>query len=1280
MNPDLQNNGSSARADDMFSDPSQPKIISPSSEALSSSTSSPDTAPLESSSSENLSSEDSSRIQNIPVSYAEMSRDALIEELIALRQQNAHLQREREEFLATQSGLLDSVQHYCDILEHSVAGFFQSTPDGRYILVNRAIAHMLGYESSAEMMALIHDISTQVYYAAQQRQTFITTLNTTGKITGFEYQAFRKDGSTVWLSEDARVVRDETGQILYYEGSCVNITKRKQAEEALHQANQELEQKVEERTAALRESNDYLIAEIAERKQAEDALRANQQLLRAIIDSVPAMINAKDTESCYIIMNDYQARLYGVSPAQAIGRTAGDMLGYEYGNYTSSLDQQVIASGEALPFFEEYYADSHGEFHSWLTTKAPLKGPTGEVRGVVTTAVDITHRKKAEKALSATQDQLEAILETIPGIVSWISSDLRYLGANRHLASMFGLEPEAFVNQDIGFLNASSEFNEFVRKFFRSSDQEAFQEFTAQVNGEERIYLIVVQKYNEGQAAFAVGIDVTDRRRAEMELQAAKDQLQAALDAVPGIVSWISADLKYLGVNRHLATLFNLPPTAFIGQDIGFLHTSQEFTEFVQDLFKNPDKEASREITAYVNATIRRFLIMAQKYDQDQAAFTVGIDITDQREAQVALTAAEAKYRSIFESVVEGIFQTTPDGQYLSANPALARIYGYQSPEELMVKLTSIQNQLYVDPTRRQTFVQRLQEQDEVYGFESQVYRKDGSLIWISENARAVRDDDGTILYFEGSVEDITERKHAVQELQRAKADLENKVSERTQTLQELNDRLVTEIAERRRIEGALRTSEAELRALFAAMTDYIAVFDAQGRYRKIVSTSSDLLYSPDLDRIGKTVYDVLPPDKAALFVIHIQRALNTGQTISLEYSLTVTNTTSRSGRDPDDIPAVEEAWYSASVSPMPDSCVIWVARDITERKRAESALREAEAKYRSIFENAVEGIFQTTLSGDVLSVNPSLALMYGYSSPQELRTELQSIDQIYVDPNRRSEFIHLLEKENFISDFESQVRRRDGKIIWTSESARAVRNDEGQLQYYEGTVQDITIRKQAEIALKAEQQKSERLLLNILPLAIAEQLKQNPQATAKRFEEATILFADIVDFTSFSTQISPTGLVDLLNRIFSNFDRLAEIHNLEKIKTIGDAYMVVGGLPTPREDHVEAIANMALDMQKTITTFQRNDGRPFQLRIGIHTGPVVAGVIGIKKFIYDLWGDTVNVASRMESKGVPDHIQVTHAVYEQLQEWYDLEARGTVDIKGRGPMQTYWLRGKKEG
>lgn len=216
--------------------------------------------------------------------------------------------------------------------------------------------------------------------------------------------------------------------------------------------------------------------------------------------------------------------------------------------------------------------------------------------------------------------------------------------------------------------------------------------------------------------------------------------------------------------------------------------------------------------------------------------------------------------------------------------------------------------------------------------------------------------------------------------------------------------------------------------------------------------------------------------------------------------------------------------------------------------------------------------------------------------------------------------------------------------------------------------------RKQAEAALKLQQEQTEKLLLNILPKPIAERLQKGQNPIADHFDEVTVLFADLVGFTEFSAHKSPTQLVEILNGIFSEFDRLSELHGLEKIKTIGDAYMVVGGLPTARVDHAEAIALLALDMQAALRKFNLKIGEGFQLRIGIHSGSVVAGIIGISKFSYDLWGDTVNVASRMESNGLPGQIQVTAPTYEGLKEKFIFEERGQISIKGKGKMLTYWL------
>ena len=215
--------------------------------------------------------------------------------------------------------------------------------------------------------------------------------------------------------------------------------------------------------------------------------------------------------------------------------------------------------------------------------------------------------------------------------------------------------------------------------------------------------------------------------------------------------------------------------------------------------------------------------------------------------------------------------------------------------------------------------------------------------------------------------------------------------------------------------------------------------------------------------------------------------------------------------------------------------------------------------------------------------------------------------------------------------------------------------------------------------ALQWEEERSERLLLNVLPSPIAARLKQDEVLIADGFADVTVLFADLVDFTRRSQRSRPQQVVLLLDELFSSFDQLAKRHGLEKIKTIGDAYMVAGGLPEPMADHPRAVADMALAMQVEVARRLDDGGRPLQVRIGIDTGPVVAGVIGQDKFSYDVWGDTVNTASRMESSGVPGRIQVTERTFRRLRDRYRLERRGPVEVKGKGPMITYFLVGRTQ-
>lgn len=278
----------------------------------------------------------------------------------------------------------------------------------------------------------------------------------------------------------------------------------------------------------------------------------------------------------------------------------------------------------------------------------------------------------------------------------------------------------------------------------------------------------------------------------------------------------------------------------------------------------------------------------------------------------------------------------------------------------------------------------------------------------------------------------------------------------------------------------------------------------------------------------------------------------------------------------------------------------------------------------------------------------------------ETLKYNLEKLD---IDLNRKKEIIQEVESlQKEVNDLELMSER--------------ISTDKSRLYtLLNRTSEDL---EEAMRQLEIEKGKSERLLLNILPAPIADRLKQKEEIIADIFPEVSLLFADIVDFTPLSTQLSPENLVLMLNEVFSRIDGLTEKHKLEKIKTIGDAYMVAAGLPVPRSDHAAAIADMALDIRDTFSRYKKPNGETFSMRIGIHTGPVIAGIIGKKKFIYDLWGDTVNTASRMESNGVKGKIQTTPEICNKLKESYIFRKRGIIDVKGKGKMTTYFLIDRK--
>jgi PAS domain S-box-containing protein len=359
----------------------------------------------------------------------------------------------------------------------------------------------------------------------------------------------------------------------------------------------------------------------------------------------------------------------------------------------------------------------------------------------------------------------------------------------------------------------------------------------------------------------------------------------------------------------------------------------------------------------------------------------------------------------------------------------------------------------------------------------------------------------------------------------------------------------------------------------------------------------------------------------------------------------------------------------------------VWSFQDITARVKAEQSLKEQETYLRLIIDSIPQQIFWKDTNLVFRGCNKNWAMYAQLDNPASVigKTDFDLIKNPQLADTFRQHDQHIIQSN--VPELHIIQRKvnpdKEGQSIWLDSSKLPIIDADGKTIGILGVLDDITQRKLSEEALYAEQEKSERLLLNILPKAIADRLKQSHGVIADSFESVTVMFADIVSFTRMSSELSPQDLVDLLNLIFSSFDKLCEIYGLEKIKTIGDAYMVAGGIPIPNEHHAEAIASMALEMVDKVAELRDLTGRNLQIRVGIHTGAVIAGVIGTQKFIYDLWGDTVNIASRMESHSDVGKIQVTAETYELLKHQFELIERGAIEIKGKGQMQTYWLMSK---
>ncbi len=356
--------------------------------------------------------------------------------------------------------------------------------------------------------------------------------------------------------------------------------------------------------------------------------------------------------------------------------------------------------------------------------------------------------------------------------------------------------------------------------------------------------------------------------------------------------------------------------------------------------------------------------------------------------------------------------------------------------------------------------------------------------------------------------------------------------------------------------------------------------------------------------------------------------------------------------------------------------------RELQANRTFEQRLQDSEERFRQVT-NTIDEVFWMTdpRKNQMLFISQAYERIWGRTCKSVIEQPLSFIESIH--PNDREAVIAAFPKQKEgLYDIEYRIIRSDGGLRWIRDKAFPVKDASGEIYRVVGVAQDITENKNLIRDLNEEKAKTEHLLENILPKSIIGVLKARQRTSvespviAQRIEQATVLFADIVGFTSFSKSKEAEYVVQQLNQMVHLFDGLVEKYGVEKIKTIGDGYMLAGGVPDYQEDHARRVANVALEMRVELARFNLTNGQTFQLRIGIHSGALIAGVIGTKKYVYDVWGDTVNTASRMESQGLPGEIQVSEDTYRLLSDHYRFEDRGLLAVKGRGEIRVYLLKG----
>jgi len=709
--------------------------------------------------------------------------------------------RMKKSVTSVENALKQAEERYRDLFENATVGIYRSIPGGRYISANPCFARIMGYDSPEELIASVTDIGRQFYVDSGQREESIRLVNEHGSCS-IDVQVHTRDGGTKWVSNNVRAVRDESGNILCFEGFIQDITPQKRAEEELKNHRDHLEQLVEERTSALTES---------------------EKKYRDLVDNALVGVYQTTLDGRILYLNDQFCRMLGFASPEEIDSSSPF---YKRAGEREALVKTLLRGGRVKGYEVELTTKTGRPINVLLS--ATLKG--GVISGM---ALDITERKRAEELVRRNERQYRGLIEgaPFPVVLSRVADGL-ILYANEAASNLF--KQDATIDGEVRatrYYNDPSERDRimaqverlgFIKDYYICLRDEKGDQFQALLSA-------TTISFNNETVLCASFNDVTRLTQAMEKLTLSEAKYKSLFDNANDAILLLDRG-RYIDCNQKALTMFQRSKEEIIGRTPYTLSppvqangrsSKDETIDFRRIALSGGPaffewRHCRRDGSVFdTEVSINRIEI-----GEEQLLQAIVRDVSERKEADRKLRLSEEKYRSIFDNAVEGIFQSTPDGRYLSANPALARMYGYNSPQELINDVTDIGKEQYITPEDRLSFRTLLEAKDYIEGFETGIYTRQGRRVWISMNARVVRDAGGAILYYEGFAEDITKR---------------------------------------REMEEALRKSEERYRTFIDSASDMVFLKD--DRLRNLIVNKSVLTFFGKSEReiIGKTDFELMP-------------------------------------------------------------------------------------------------------------------------------------------------------------------------------------------------------------------------------------------------------------------------------------------------------------------------------------------------------------------------------------------------------------------------------------